>query len=101
MSPEKSVVFVETGHQEILESIRNKHQLDLIDSFKIRHTFCGLASTRMNDRVFIKIKGLPKTQKNKVEFRRAIKSNRMARKIQSKLMPRLLEFKGFERDNTL
>ena len=99
MNQEKSVEYADTGHEAILESIRQKFELDFINTFKTRHTACGLASMKHNEKVFIKVKGYVKNKRNQGRFRRAVNSNRMAAKIKSDIIPRLIEFRAFERAN--
>lgn len=101
MKTQKGVRFAATGHQEILESIQEKRQLVLIRAFNSDNTVCALATTRTNNKVFIKVKGYLKARDNEERLKRAITSNRMAAKIQSDIIPRTLEFKAFERNDVL
>lgn len=101
MAKDASVEYATIGHQDILASLKKRFRLNLVRTFSSDNTVCSLATTPTEEQVFIKVKGYKKNKANEGKFRRAVMSNRMAGKVKNNIMPRVLEFKTFERDDVL
>lgn len=101
MAKERSVAYATTGHREILASVERRHRLALGRTFTSSHTVCAQATTPAGEAVFVKIKGYTSNPSNRGRFRRAAVSNRLAAEAVGDIMPRVLEFRAFERDDVL
>lgn len=86
-------------HDGILESIRAVHRLAVLETYKVRDTLCCVAESQAHTKIFVKVKSFRKNRLNESRFRRALRSNRSARRVRDGVMPRLIEFRAFERDS--
>ena len=101
MSQIISSVFSCEGHQQILESFITKYQLELINIFENSFNTCALASTAEKEKMFIKIRGYKNNKEGIDAYQNVLASNEMAQNIKGNFMPKYIEFKAFERDDTL
>ena len=93
--------FIDKGHQAILESFREKYQLEFIRIFNSATAIYAVGVIRPNKKVFLKIKGVEKNVSNEARFQRSVLSNKLAQEVKAQFIPEVIEFNSFERDNIL
>jgi len=101
MATDQPVKFADQGHLEILESIRRKHRLILNHTFTSNYTVCCVATNGANEKVFIKVKGYEKNKQNERRHKRVVNNYRITGTSKNPTIPKLIEFRSFERDGIL